>query len=119
MSDNFIFFILLFYLFNIPIYLLDKYIKNAKPFKRILATIDILAFCGIFVWDFYKTEPLFIILIPVILLIMFPLSIAFHKQMTLNELAELHLSKGPPLLTARLIRGWTFPFYFVVKSWSK
>ncbi len=94
---------------------------------KILSFIDNIIFILIVGYGFYRANPLFVILVPCVLLIVYPLSWGLNKELSDDDVASVVSLRSPfPLrdesrkkIKVGFAHFGTFPFYYLLDSWKK
>ncbi|MCR5612406.1 hypothetical protein [Treponema sp.] len=126
-EDKIINYILIYVLVNVILFVLYHFTKKFKIVHRIISIIDNLGFCLIAGIDFYSINHLFVIFVPIILLIAYPLAWGLNRELSDGDVASVVQLKSPfPLKDesrTRLKAGFahlaTFPFYYLLSSWER
>lgn len=118
MSNNFVIYIWLYIIGNIPLVFIFRKTTSMLVMHRIISTVDILLFTTIVSVSFYKIEPFFVIFSPIILLIACPISYGINAELSKEEKVVLVTGGLPSSIKIVFIEIVTFPFYYFVKSWK-
>lgn len=127
MSDEKIINIILLYVFiNLILFILYKLTKTKKILHKILSIIDNLCLIVIAGYGFYRINPMMVVLVPCILLIVYPLSWGLNKELSDEDLSFAKFNPPFPLkketrikAKAEFVHFATFPFYYLLASWEK
>ena len=119
--------IFIYAIINIILFIVYKFTMKNKILHRILSVINTIGLCLLLGYGFYKIQPLFVIFVPIVFLIELPISWGLNKELTDEEASSLVISKGfTPLneenkvkLKLGFIHFITFPFFYLLDSWSK
>lgn len=123
-------FILLIFIYvgiNLALFILYKFTSGIKILHRIISVLNSLAFCCLLGYGFYRANPLFVVFVPVVLLIAYPLSWGLNKELSEDDLASLVALRSPfPIrnedrkkIKLGFARLGTFPFFYLLDSWKK
>lgn len=94
---------------------------------KIVSIIDNIIFILIVGYGFYRTNPLFIILVPCVLLIVYPVSWGLNKELSDDDVASVVILRSPfpcreesrKKIKLGFAHFGTFPFYYLLDSWKK
>ncbi len=119
--------IFLYIVVNMFFFIVYKFTRENKILHRILSIINTIGLSLLLGYGFYKIQPMFVILVPVVFFIELPISWGLNKELSDEEVASLVITKGFTLLPkeskAKLslvfIHFITFPFFYLLDSWSK
>lgn len=118
--------IFIYAIINIILFTVYKFTMKNKIMHRILSIINTIGLCLLLGYGFYKIQPLFVIFVPIVFLIELPISWGLNKELTDEEASSLEITKGfAPLNEKKLkmkvefIHFVTFPFFYLLDSWSK
>ena len=120
--------IILFYVFlNLILFVLYKLTNKLKILHKILSIIDNLIFVLILGYGFYCLNPLFIIIVPCVLLLVYPISWGLNKELSDEDLSSVVILKSPfptrnenrKKVKVGFVHIATFPFYYILDSWRK
>ena len=119
--------IFIYAIINIILFIVYKFTMKNKILHRILSVINTIGLCLLLGYGFYKIQPLFVIFVPIVFLIELPISWGLNKELTDEEASSLVILKGfTPLneenkvkLKLGFIHFITFPFFYLLDSWSK
>ncbi len=126
-EERFDFLILLYVLLNLILFILYKLTNRIKILHKVVSIIDNLIFILIVGYGFYRINPLVVILVPCVLLIVYPVSWGLNREISDEDEASLVILRSPfPLRKENRIKtkvGFvhfaTFPFYYLLDSWGK
>ena len=126
-NESFISTIVVYILLNVLLLFIYKLTYHLKILHRIVSIIDNLLLILILGYGFYRINPLFIILVPCVLLIAFPLSWGINKELCDDDITSTSRIRGAFFLNEEdekmIILGishfTTFPFYYLLDSWKK
>ena len=126
-EDTFVSIIMLYVLLNLILFILYKFTNKMKILHRILSIIDNLLFILILGYGFYRGNPLFVIFVPCVLLIAYPLSWGLNKELSDDDVASVVNLRSPFPLEEKsrknvklgFVHFGTFPFYYLLDSWKK
>lgn len=112
---------------NLILFIQYKFTQKYKIINRFFSTIDNLLFCLLIGYSLYKSNPYLVILIPCILFIVYPISWGLNKELSDEELASLVRLQSPfpfsekkrQSIKLAFARFFTFPFFYLLDSWSK
>ena len=119
--------IMVYVLLNVLLFAVYKLTRKLKPLHRTLAILDNLLFALLVGYGFYRMNPLLVILLPCVLLIVYPISWGLNRELSDEDLALLvHFHSVFPMKEADRMKAKvgfahlaTFPFYYLLDSWSK
>jgi len=94
-EDTFFSIIILYVLLNLILFILYKFTNKLRILHRIVSIIDNIIFILIVGYGFYRANPLFVILIPCILLIVYPLSWGLNKELSDDDVASVVILRSP------------------------
>ena len=87
MSEEKILFISFVYiLLNLVLFILYKFTKRLKILHKVMSVIDNLIFILFLGYLFYRANPLLVILVPCVLLIVYPVTWGLNKEISDEEL---------------------------------
>jgi len=118
MNNNFVVYIWLYFIGNIPLLFIFRKTTSMLVMHRIVSTVDISLFTAIISLSFYQIETLFVIFSPIILLIACPISYGINEELSKEDKAVLVTGVLPSAIKIIFIEIVTFPFYYFVKSWK-
>ncbi len=126
-EDTFVSIIMLYVLLNLILFILYKFTNKMKILHRILSIIDNLLFILILGYGFYRGNPLFVIFVPCVLLIAYPVSWGLNKELSDDDVASVVNLRSPFPLEEKsrknvklgFVHFGTFPFYYLLDSWKK
>ena len=126
-EDTFVSIIMLYVLLNLILFILYKFTNKMKILHRILSIIDNLLFILILGYGFYRGNPLFVIFVPCVLLIAYPLSWGLNKELSDDDVASVVNLRSPFPLEEKsrknvklgFVHFGTFPFFYLLDSWKK
>lgn len=128
MTDETFFVIVFSYvLINIVLFISHKYTRKYKKTHRVISVIDNLLFVVLLEYGFYQWNPWLIILVPCVLLVIYPIAWGMNEELTDDEVASIVISTSSFLVNEALRRKLklyfayvaTFPFYYLLHSWKK
>jgi len=119
MNNNFVVYIWLYFIGNIPLLFIFRKTTSMLVMHRIVSTVDISLFTAIISLSFYQIETLFVIFSPIILLIACPISYGINEELSKEDKAVLVTGVLPSAIKIIFIEIVTFPFYYFVKSWKR
>lgn len=127
LEEKFKLFIFLYIVVNIIFFIVYKFTMKNKILHRILSTINTIGLCLLLGYGFYRIQPLFIIFVPIVFLIELPISWGLNKELSDEDSASLVILKGNIPLDEKnrvkiklgFIHFATFPFFYLLDSWSK
>lgn len=128
MTDKIFFCIVLSYIImNFILFKSHKYTLKYKKTHRVISVIDNLLFVVLLGYGFYQWNPWLIILVPCVLLVIYPIAWGMNEELTDDEVASLVIFRSSFLvnkaLRQKLKLGFayfaTFPFYYLLCSWKK
>ena len=128
MTDKIFFCIVLSYIImNFILFKRHKYTLKYKKTHRVISVIDNLLFVVLLGYGFYQWNPWLIILVPCVLLVIYPIAWGMNEELTDDEVASIVISTSSFLvneaLRQKLKLGFayvaTFPFYYLLCSWKK
>ncbi|MCQ2976312.1 MAG: hypothetical protein MJ211_16040 [Bacteroidales bacterium] len=119
--------IFIYVLINIILFIIYKFTYKLKTLHRFLSGIDNILFCLLLVYGFYRIEPIFVVLVPCVLLIVYPISWGLNKELSGEDVASVVELKSPfPLKKENRVKAKvgfahvaTFPFFYLLDSWKK
>lgn len=125
-EEKFTSMIFLYVFVNLVLFILYRFTQRFKIVHRFLSLIDNLIFCLLLGYGFYRANRLYILLIPSVLLIVYPISWGLNRELSDEELDSVVILKSPfPIkqenrikLKIVFIHFATFPFYYLLDSWS-
>lgn len=126
-EDTFFSIIILYVLLNLILFILYKITNKLRILHKIVSIIDNIIFIFIVGYGFYKVNPLLVILVPCVLLIVYPVSWGLNKELSDDDVASVIILRSPfPLkeesrkkLKLGFAHFGTFPFYYLLDSWKK
>lgn len=126
-EDKFVSIIFFYVLLNLLLFILYKFTNRMKRLHKVLSVIDNLIFILLLGYGFYRANPLFVIFVPCVLLIVYPVSWGLNRELSDEDLASVVNLKSPfPFKKENRIKvkvGFahfaTFPFYYLLDSWKK
>ena len=126
-EEKFLLVITLYVFFNFVLFFIYKLTKKLKVMHKIMSIVDNLIFVFILGYGFYKLNPLFIFIVPCVLLLVYPISWGLNKELTDEDLSSLANLKSPfPIseenrikIKVEFVHFFTFPFFFLLDSWRK
>ena len=126
-EDTFFSIIILYVLLNLILFILYKITNKLRILHKIVSIIDNIIFIFIVGYGFYRVNPLLVILVPCILLIVYPVSWGLNKELSDDDVASVVILRSPfPLreesrkkLKLGFAHFGTFPFYYLLDSWKK
>jgi hypothetical protein len=126
-EDTFFSIIILYVLLNLILFILYKITNKLRILHKIVSVIDNIIFIFIVGYGFYRVNPLLVILVPCVLLIVYPVSWELNKELSDDDVASVVILRSPFLLREesrkKLKLGFahfgTFPFYYLLDSWKK
>ena len=109
------------------LFILYKFTSKIRILHKILSIIDNLIFILIVGYGFYRANPLFVILVPCVLLIAYPLSWGLNKELSDDDVASVVILRSPfpwreesrKKIKVGFAHFGTFPFYYLLDSWKK
>ena len=120
--------ILFSYVFlNVVLFIIYQFTDKYKTIHRILSTLDNILFVLILGYFFYQVNHLFVIIIPCILLLIYPISWGLNRELSDEDAASV-VKMNSPFPTnhenriktgAAFAHFLTFPFYYLLDSWQK
>ena len=128
MTDKIFFCIVLSYIImNFILFKSHKYTLKYKKTHRVISVIDNLLFVVLLGYGFYQWNPWLIILVPCVLLVIYPIAWGMNEELTDDEVASIVISTSSFLVNEALRRKLklnfayvaTFPFYYLLHSWKK
>jgi len=125
-EEKFTSLIFLYALVNFILFILYRFTKRFKIVHRFLALIDNLIFCLLLGYGLYRANRLFVLLVPSVLLIVYPISWGLNRELSDEDLDSVVILKSPfPIKQENRIKlkviftnFATFPFYYLLDSWS-
>lgn len=125
-EEKFTSMIFLYVFVNLVLFILYRFTQRFKIVHRFLSLIDNLIFCLLLGYGFYRANRLYILLVPSVLLIVYPISWGLNRELSDEELDSIVILKSPfPIkqenrikLKIVFIHFATFPFYYLLDSWS-
>ncbi len=126
-EDTFFSIIILYILLNLILFILYKITNKLRILHKIVSIIDNIIFIFIVGYGFYRVNPLLVILVPCVLLIVYPVSWGLNKELSDDDVASVIILRSPfPLreesrkkLKLGFAHFGTFPFYYLLDSWKK
>ena len=126
-EDTFFTIIILYVLLNLMLFILYKFTNKMRILHKIVSIIDNIIFILIVGYGFYRTNPLFIILVPCVLLIVYPVSWGLNKELSDDDVASVVILRSPfpwreesrKKIKLGFAHFGTFPFYYLLDSWTK
>ena len=94
-EDTFFTIIILYVLLNLILFILYKFTSKIRILHKILSIIDNLIFILIVGYGFYRANPLFVIFVPCVLLIAYPLSWGLNKELSDDDVASVVILRSP------------------------
>lgn len=128
MTDKIFFCIVLSYIImNFILFKSHKYTLKYKKTHRVISVIDNLLFVVLLGYGFYQWNPWLIILVPCVLLVIYPIAWGMNEELTDDEVASLVIFRSSFLVNKALRQKLklyfayvaTFPFYYLLYSWKK
>ena len=124
-EEKFTSMIFLYVFVNLVLFILYRFTQRFKIVHRFLSLIDNLIFCLLLGYGFYRANRLYILLVPSVLLIVYPISWGLNRELSDEELDSIVILKSPfPIkqenrikLKIVFIHFATFPFYYLLDSW--
>ena len=93
MTDETFFVIVFSYvLINIVLFISYKYTRKNKKTHRVISVIDNLLFVVLLGYGFYQWNPWLIILVPCVLLVIYPIAWGMNEELTDDEVASIVIS---------------------------
>ena len=125
-EEKFTSMIFLYVFVNLVLFILYRFTQRFKIVHRFLSLIDNLIFCLLLGYGFYRANRLHILLVPSVLLIVYPISWGLNRELSDEELDSVVILKSPfPIkqenrikLKVTFAKFATFPFYYLLDSWS-
>ena len=125
-EEKFTSMIFLYVFVNLVLFILYRFTQRFKIVHRFLSLIDNLIFCLLLGYGFYRANRLYILLVPSVLLIVYPIAWGLNRELSDEELDSVVILKSPfPIkqenrikLKIVFIHFATFPFYYLLDSWS-
>ena len=125
-EEKFTSMIFLYVFVNLVLFILYRFTQRFKIVHRFLSLIDNLIFCLLLGYGFYRANRLYILLVPSVLLIVYPISWGLNRELSDEELDSVVILKSPfPIkqenrikLKVTFSKFATFPFYYLLDSWS-
>ena len=119
-EDTFFTIIILYVLLNLMLFILYKFTNKMRILHKIVSIIDNIIFILIVGYGFYRTNPLFIILVPCVLLIVYPVSWGLNKELSDDDVASVVILRSPfpwreesrKKIKLGFAHFGTFPFYY-------
>ena len=126
-EDTFFTIIILYVLLNLILFILYKFTNKMRILHKTVSIIDNIIFILIVGYGFYRTNPLFIILVPCVLLIVYPVSWGLNKELSDDDVASVVILRSPfpwreesrKKIKLGFAHFGTFPFYYLLDSWKK
>ena len=126
-EDTFFSIIILYVLLNLILFILYKFTNKLRILHRIVSIIDNIIFILIVGYGFYRVNPLLVILVPCVLLIVYPLSWGLNKELSDDDVASVVILRSPfpwkdesrKKVKLGFAHFVTFPFYYLLDSWKK
>lgn len=126
-EEKFVDYIFLYVIMNFVLFIIYKFTSQIKVLHRILSTIDNIVFSLCVGYGFYRIDHILVVLVPCVLLIVYPISWGLNKELSDEDIASVVNLKSPfPLKKENKIkvkvgfaRFATFPFFYLLDSWSK
>ena len=126
-EDTFFSIIILYVLLNLILFILYKITNKLRILHKIVSIIDNIIFIFIVGYGFYRVNPLLVILVPCILLIVYPLSWGLNKELSDDDVASVVILRSPfpwkdesrKKVKLGFAHFVTFPFYYLLDSWKK
>ena len=124
-EEKFTSMIFLYVFVNLVLFILYRFTQRFKIVHRFLSLIDNLIFCLLLGYGFYRANRLYILLVPSVLLIVYPISWGLNRELSDEELDSVVILKSPfPIkqenrikLKVTFAKFATFPFYYLLDSW--
>ena len=125
-EEKFTSMIFLYVFVNLVLFILYRFTQRFKIVHRFLSLIDNLIFCLLRGYGFYRANRLYILLVPSVFLIVYPISWGLNRELSDEELDSVVILKSPfPIkqenrikLKVTFAKFATFPFYYLLDSWS-
>jgi hypothetical protein len=125
-EEKFTSMIFLYVFVNLVLFILYRFTQRFKIVHRFLSLIDNLIFSLLLGYGFYRANRLYILLVPSVLLIVYPISWGLNRELSDEELDSVVILKSPfPIkqenrikLKVTFAKFATFPFYYLLDSWS-
>ena len=125
-EEKFTSMIFLYVFVNLVLFILYRFTQRFKIVHRFLSLMDNLIFCLLLGYGFYRANRLYILLVPIVLLIVYPISWGLNRELSDEELDSVVILKSPfPTkqenrikLKVTFAKFATFPFYYLLDSWS-
>ena len=125
-EEKFTSMIFLYVFVNLVLFILYRFTQRFKIVHRFLSLMDNLIFCLLLGYGFYRANRLYILLVPSVLLIVYPISWGLNRDLSDEELDSVVILKSPfPIkqenrikLKVTFAKFATFPFYYLLDSWS-
>lgn len=125
-EEKFTSMIFLYVFVNLVLFILYRFTQRFKIVHRFLSLMDNLIFCLLLGYGFYRANRLYILLVPSVLLIVYPISWGLNRELSDEELDSVVILKSPfPIkqenrikLKVTFAKFATFPFYYLLDSWS-
>lgn len=118
----------LIFVLNIPIFIFwnktkDKVSKPLSVVHKIIATLDNAALISLLAVGLWKENHYFIILVPCVLLILYPISWGLNTELSDEDRAALLIEKPRGLLTTKgkstVVHFFYFIPYYLIAAWKK
>lgn len=125
--EKFMGLVFIYIVLNIILFAIYKLTEKHKIVHRIISTIDNLLFCGLAGYGLYQANPYFVILLPCIILIVYPISWGLNRELSDEDVASMvYLRSLVPIksedsmkIKLAFAHFITFPFYYLLDSWQK
>lgn len=105
MTDKIFFCIVLSYIImNFILFKSHKYTQKYKKTHRVISVIDNLLFVVLLGYGFYQWNPWLIILVPCVLLVIYPIAWGMNEELTDDEVASIVISTSSFLVNEALRR---------------
>ena len=125
-EEKFTSILFLYALVNFILFILYRFTKKFKILHRFFSLIDNLIFCLLLGYGLYRANRLFVLLVPSVLLIVYPISWGLNRELSDEDLDSVVILKSPfPIKQENRIKlkviftnFATFPFYYLLDSWS-
>ena len=112
---------------NILLFIIEKFTYKFKVMHKIMSAFDNIVFVLILGYGLYRENHLFVIFVPCILLILYPIVWGVNKELSKEERGSIVIVKSPIPLTKKqhdkiaivFLNVGTFPFFYLLKSWGK
>ena len=126
-EERYNFLILLYVLLNLILFVLYKLTNRIKILHKVVSIIDNMIFIFIIGYEFYRINSLFIIFVPCVLLIVYPVSWGLNRELSDEDAASVAILRSPfPLrkenrmkIKVGFVHFVTFPFYYLLDSWQE